>query len=142
MFCRICLVFNHIIKILSHLILKRFRIMIKQGIRLCVWLCILCVSFSCYAQQKTNVNRDIDIVKVYEQTIKEGYPTLEIYQKLANAQYFRNNYAEAKKWFEKWFDMEMPKEATPKYRYKQTLKALKISVENNKYLAVVTPPSH
>jgi membrane-associated HD superfamily phosphohydrolase len=98
---------------------------------------IFFLSFTAVAQQKTNVNTDIDIVKVYEQTVREGYPTLEIYQKLATTQYFRSNYKEAKKWFEKWFEMEAPKDKVALVRYKQTLKALRVSFENNKYLAVV-----
>lgn len=101
-----------------------------------VFLSLIFISFASVAQQKTNVNTDIDIVRVYEQTVNEGYPTLEIYQKLATTQYFRSNYKEAKKWFEKWFEMEMPKDKSVLLRYKQTLKALQVSFENNKYLAV------
>jgi len=108
----------------------------KQSPKLLVFVLTLFISFTGLSQKKMNVNKDIDIVKVYEQTIKEGYPTLEIYQKLANAQYFRSNYKEAKKWFEKWFEMEMPKDETSKYRYTQTLKALKVETKKNKYLAV------
>ncbi|QIE59521.1 hypothetical protein G5B37_08080 [Rasiella rasia] len=103
-----------------------------------VCLALFC-SLSVTAQtKKTDVNTDVDIVKVYEQVVKEGYPTLEIYKELAMAQYFRSNYKEAKKWFEKWFDLEMPKDAAAKHRYKQTLRALKVSAKNNKYLAVAT----
>ena len=100
-------------------------------------LLFLFASVSAVSQtKKTDVNTDVDLVKVYEQVVKEGYPTLEIYQELATAQYFRSNYAEAKKWFEKWFEMEEPKDKTVRHRYKQTLRALKVSTKNNKYLAV------
>lgn len=109
----------------------------EQSPKLIAFVLLVFISFTGFSQKKAKVNRDIDIVKVYEQTIKEGYPTLEIYQKLANAQYFRSNYKEAKKWFEKWFEMEMPKDETSKYRYKQTLKVLKVDARKNKYLAVV-----
>lgn len=108
----------------------------EQHPRLIAFVLLLFISFTGLSQTKTEVNRDIDIVKVYEQTIKEGYPTLEIYQKLANTQYFRSNYKEAKKWFEKWFEMEMPKDETSKYRYRQTLKVLKVDAKKNKYLAI------
>ena len=101
---------------------------------------LLFVSFVGFSQQKTTSSTKIDIVKVYEQTIKEGYPTLEIYQKLANTQYFRSNYKEAKKWFEMWFEMEPPKDETPRYRYRQTLKALNVETKKNKYLAVSKSP--
>ena len=100
---------------------------------------IVCTTFSMMLSAQSNnidVNTDVDIVKVYEQVVKEGYATLDIYKELATAQYFRSNYSEAKKWFEKWFELETPTDKTIKHRYKQTLRALKISTMNNKYLAV------
>ncbi len=73
---------------------------------------------------KTDVNKDIDVVRVYEQVVDEGYGTPFIYENLANAYYFRNEYNQALKWFEKLFETE--KEVTPeiKQRYQQTLKAV------------------
>ncbi|RDK88817.1 hypothetical protein [Marinirhabdus gelatinilytica] len=109
----------------------------EQRPKLLALTILLVCSIAGFSQQKINVNKDIDVVKVYEQTVKDGYPTLEIYQKLATAHYFRSNYEDAKKWFEKWFEMELPKDPTAKYRYRQTLKALKVSAKNNKYLAVI-----
>lgn len=108
----------------------------RRAPKLCAFLFLFFLTIVAFSQQKTDVNRDIDIVKVYEQTVEEGYPTLEIYQKLANAQYFRSNYREAKKWFEKWFEMEVPKDKAVLLRYKQTLKALRVSFKDNKYLAI------
>lgn len=89
------------------------------------------------ATAQTDVNRDIDVAKVYEQVVKEGYGTPTIYLKLANQYYFQNNYKNAKKWYEKVFEDE--EKATDKmllFRYKQTLKALKINWDKNPYLAV------
>ncbi|WP_432411951.1 hypothetical protein [Rasiella sp. SM2506] len=109
----------------------------EHSSKLIAFVLLLFISFTSLSQKKTDVNKDIDIVKVYEQTIKEGYPTLEIYKKLANTQYFRSNYKEAKKWFEKWFEMELPKDETSRYRYHQTLKVLKVDTKKNRYLAIV-----
>ncbi len=108
----------------------------EQHYKIIIFMLLLFISSTGFSQEKSQVNKDIDIVKVYEQTIKEGYPTLEIYKKLANTQYFRSNYKEAKKWFEKWFEIEMPKDETSRYRYQQTLKVLKLDTKKNKYLAV------
>ena len=83
---------------------------------------------------KTNVNKDIDVTKVYEQVVKEGYGTPKVYKKLANAHYFKSNYTEAKKWFETLFEAEEVTDETILYRYSQTLKALEISLDNNPYL--------
>ena len=88
-------------------------------------------------KSKTDVNKDIDLVKVYESYVQDGYGTASIYQKLANANYFKNNYSEAKKWFEKLFDLEKLKDPTLKFRYKQSLKALNINPEDSTYLSAV-----
>lgn len=85
---------------------------------------------------KTDVNKDIDVVKVYEQVVREGYGTPDIYKKLANGYYFQGEYGDAKKWFETLFEAEETKDKILLFRYKQTLKALNISFDTNKYLAV------
>jgi len=100
-----------------------------------LFVCIYSFSFSQNEKENT-VNTDIDIVKVYTQVVKEGYGTPQIYLELANGYYFRSNYAESKKWFEKLFDSEETTDETLLYRYKQSLKALGIFSENNTYLAV------
>ena len=98
---------------------------------------IACFFMMLTANAQTNVNKDIDVAKVYEQVVKEGYGTPTIYLKLANEYYFQNDYANAKKWYEKVF--EEKDKATDKmllFRYKQILKALKLNVDENPYLAV------
>ena len=97
-------------------------------------LCFL-TAFSSMAQ--TDVNKDIDVAKVYEQVVKEGYGTPTIHLKLANEYYFQNDYINAKKWYEKVFENEKPTDKMLLFRYKQTLKALKLDLENNPYLAVL-----
>jgi len=91
------------------------------------------VSFS-QTQVGVDVNKDIDLVKVYTQVVNEGYGTISIYKELANAQYFRSNYTESKKWFEKLFSEVESQEKIHLYRYKQSLKALKLYKEDNIYL--------
>mgnify|MGYP001569149062 CR=1 FL=1 len=75
-------------------------------------------------EKKINVNKDIDLVKVYKQVIKEGYGTPSIYKDLANETYFRSNYKESKIWFEKLFVEIKVTDPTLIYRYNQSLKAL------------------
>ena len=105
-----------------------------------LFLLLFCGFFTLQAQSSTsaqtiNVNKDVDVVKVYEQVVKEGYGTPFIYKKLANAHYFKSNYKDAKKWFEKLFAEEKPTDATLKFRYKQTLKALNIYSPENRYIS-------
>ena len=86
------------------------------------------LSFS-QTQEKVDVNKDIDVVKVYLQVVKEGYGTPFIYKELANAFYLRGNYSESKKWFEKLFAEEETPDATMKFRYNQSLKALGLNTD-------------
>lgn len=103
----------------------------------CVFLCCTMMAFS---QAKppvktTSINKDVDVTKVYEQVVKEGYGTPFIYKELANAYYFKSNYPKAKQWFEALFTVEKPTDETLRFRYKQTLKALRLYNEKNVYLS-------
>lgn len=97
---------------------------------------LLC-SLGIVAQNNTpvDVNKDIAITKVYEQVIKEGYGTPKVYLDLANAYYFEGNYQKARQWYEKLFETQTITKEIVLFRYKQSLKALKVSLEKNKYLA-------
>lgn len=96
----------------------------------------LMLSGSCFAQAKqvTDVNRDIDVAVVYEQVVREGYGTPAVYLKLANAYYFKNQYEDAKKWFETLFEEVEPTDKLVLFRYTQTLKALGLDLTNNPHL--------
>ena len=85
--------------------------------------------------EKPDVNKDIDLMRVYEQYVKDGYGTPAVYKKIANGYYFKNEYVSAKKWLEVLLQAD---DATPKMyvnRYIQTLRALDIDTANNKYLS-------
>lgn len=97
---------------------------------------VLCLFGGVSSFAQTDVNKDIDLAKVYEQVVKEGYGTPEIHLKLANEYYFQNNFTKAKEWYEKVFENEKPTDKMLLFRYKQTLKALNVNLEQNKYLAV------
>jgi len=110
-----------------------------NGIPPLTFLLYLFISFSSVAQNsktlKIDVNKDVNLVKVYENVALQGYGTAYIYKELANAYYFKSEYVKAKKWFEKLFDVDNNSKATLKHRYRQTLKALGIEFKNNTYLA-------
>lgn len=84
--------------------------------------------------QVKDVNKDIDLVRVYEQVIKEGYGTPKVFLDLANAYYFKDNFLKAKHWYEQHFNSQNHISAKIKFRYKQTLKALEEDFSNNQYL--------
>ena len=96
---------------------------------------LLLSAFPVAVMAQTNVNTDVDRTSVYEQVVREGYGTPKIYKELGNGHYFKGNYAEAKKWFEKLFETEPPTDPKMKFRYRQTLKALNEDIANNPYLS-------
>ena len=105
------------------------------------WLLLVlfvCTSMATFAQsksaEKTEVRKKIDVVDVYEQMALDGDGTPQIYKELAYAYYFKNEYQAAKKWFEKLFEAEEQSDKKVKHRYRQTLKALSIDFEDNRYL--------
>ena len=97
---------------------------------LMAFLITIVVCTTCYTQndasREIDVNTDVDVTVVYEQVVEEGYGTSFIYKELAVAYYFKNDHANAKKWFEKLFEIEGTNDATLRFRYNQTLKALDV----------------
>lgn len=88
----------------------------------------LAFGFSIYAQQSdiasSQKNQFIDVVKVYEKVIEDGYESFQIYEKLATTNFERGQYEEAKKWFEKWFNKDKNPINIAYLKYSKTLKAL------------------
>lgn len=81
-------------------------------------------SFSQSKSHKTDVNKDIDVVRVYEQVVREGYGTPFIYKELASAYYFQSKYDQAVSWFQKLFETEKNADPELTHRYQQALKAV------------------
>jgi len=81
-------------------------------------------SFSQTHSRKTDVNKDIDLVRVYEQVVVEGYGTPFIYKELATAYYFKSEYGKALQWFHKLFAVEKSTDPELAKQYKQALKAV------------------
>lgn len=101
-------------------------------------ICAILFSSVIVAQQQTStidVNKDVDLLVVYEAYVADGYGTPEIYKKLANGNYFRDNYKAAAKWYEKLFETETPIKKIHAFRYKQSLIVLKRDIASNPHLA-------
>lgn len=88
----------------------------------------LTLSLSSFAQQSDvaslQQNQEIDIVKVYEKVVEDGYESVQIFEKLAISNYERGNYTDAKKWFEKWFSKDKNPETIAYLKFSKTLEAL------------------
>tara|TARA_R110000850_G_scaffold190308_2_gene316171 strand:- start:9959 stop:10315 length:357 start_codon:yes stop_codon:yes gene_type:complete len=98
----------------------------------------LALSFSVYAQQSdiaySQKDQFIDVVKVYEKVVEDGYESVQIYEKLATTNFERGQYAAAKKWFEKWFEKDKNPDVTAYLKYSQTLKELREFEKAKHYL--------
>ncbi|MEX0997997.1 MAG: hypothetical protein WDZ45_13185 [Flavobacteriaceae bacterium] len=95
---------------------------------------------SFYAQQSTvassQQDQHIDVVKVYEKVLEDGYESAQIFEKLANSNYERGNYSEAKKWFEKWFSKDKNPKTIAYLKYSKTLEALNEPEKAKHYLSL------
>ncbi len=88
-------------------------------------------SYSQTSPHKTDVNKDIDVVRVYEQVVVEGYGTPFIYKKLATAYYFKSEYGKALAWFQKLFAEEKNTDPELAHLYNQALKAVAAANSSN-----------
>lgn len=82
------------------------------------------VSLGQSTAHKTDVNKDIDVVRVYEQVVRDGYGTAFIYKKLATSYYFKSDYFKALSWFERLFAVEKNQDLELVNQYNQSLKAV------------------
>lgn len=90
-------------------------------------------SFSQAKSHKMDVNKDIDVVRVYEQVVEEGYGTPVIYKELATAYYFKSEYDKAVSWFQKLFAEEKTIDTELARQYNQALKAVAAANSANPY---------
>ncbi len=103
----------------------------RNLLTLLIFASISCFSFSQSKTHKTDVNKDIDVVRVYEQVVKEGYGTPFIYRELAKAYYFKSEYGKALSWFQKLFAEERNTDPDLAQQYSQSLKAVAIESSGN-----------
>lgn len=94
----------------------------------------VCLQFNAFSQNNETKSKDIDIVKVYEKVLEDGYESVQIYQTLANRTYERRQFTDARKWFEKWFELEHNPESMAYLRFARTLEALNETEMAKKYL--------
>jgi len=84
----------------------------------------------------SQADKPINIIKVYEMVVAEGYESSQIFETLATENFYLSNFEEAKKWFEKLFALNPNPEPLAYYRYAKSLEALKDLEKANQYLAL------
>lgn len=99
---------------------------------------VIAFSIASFAQQSDvaslQQNQFIDVAKVYEKVVEDGYESVQIFQKLADTYYSRGNYTEAKKWFERWFQRDKSPEKIAYLKFSKTLDALHEKEKAKHYL--------
>jgi tetratricopeptide (TPR) repeat protein len=96
----------------------------------------LTLHLSTFAQQSDVASINIDVIKVYEKVVEDGYESAQIFEKLANSNYERGHYSDAKKWFEKWFSKDKNPEAIAYLKYSKTLNVLNEPEKAKHYLSL------
>ena len=86
------------------------------------------------ADKKFNNLEYIEAIKIYENLVKKGQGTPQIFEKLANAYYDNASYIEANKWFEKLYELSPNMTSENQYRFSNTLKAASNLVDSEKQL--------
>lgn len=91
------------------------------------------------AQQSEKIkqaDRYIDVVKVYELVVEEGYESAQIFEKLAHSYFAKRNYTEANKWFIKLFEIEKNPKPLSYLQFSKTLKELSEHSKASEYLVL------
>lgn len=84
----------------------------------------------------------VESISIYEDVAKKGFKSIDLFQKLGDANYFNGNLKDANKWYAELFKLNQKVVPEYYYRYAQTLKSvgdqsqadeyLKLFSENNK----------
>ena len=115
----------------------------KNHIHYIIYLTILtCTAVNAQGRKEKKASKQydnfqyVDAITSFEYLISKGYNHLEVYEKLANANYINGKYKEASVWYSELFAFEnIPVEPELYYRYAQTLKSLKQYKESDDLMA-------
>ena len=93
---------------------------------------LLLVTTVSYSQDKSLIKADkkyqneqyIDAIKIYEQLAKKGVVSMELYQRLGDANYFNAKYENAFVWYNKLYELYPDCSSEYLFRYSQCLKSI------------------
>lgn len=96
-----------------------------------IYILLLVTAFS-YSQDKSLLKADkkfkqeqyIDAIKIYEQLAKKGVASMELFQRLGDANYFNAKYENAFIWYNKMYELYPDCSAEYLFRYSQCLKSI------------------
>jgi outer membrane protein OmpA-like peptidoglycan-associated protein/tetratricopeptide (TPR) repeat protein len=92
---------------------------------------LILVTVVSYSQEKSLKKADkkfkqeqyIDAIKIYEQLAKKGVSSIELFQRLGDANYFNANYENAFVWYNKLYELNPNCSSEYLFRYSQCLKS-------------------
>lgn len=76
------------------------------------------------ADKKYNDLAYINAIEIYQKVADKGYKSVDLFQKLGNANYFNANLSEAAKWYGQLFDLGEEVDKEYYYRYSLCLKSI------------------
>lgn len=93
---------------------------------------LLLVTTVSYSQDKSLIKADkkfqneqhIDAIKIYEQLAKKGVTSMELFQRLGDANYFNAKYENAFVWYNKLYELYPDCSSEYLFRYSQCLKSM------------------
>lgn len=78
----------------------------------------------------------VDAIKTYERLYQKGYKSVDMFQKLGNAFYFKSDLENASKWYSELFAITKDLEPEYYYRYAQSLKGIKDYKKADEMMAI------
>ena len=88
------------------------------------------------ADKEYNQYAFVNAIETYEKVAKKGYKSVELFEKLGNANYFQGKLQEANNWYTELFSLNEDLEAEYYFRYAQTLKSVGDYKKANQMMAV------
>ena len=76
----------------------------------------------------------VDAISIYEGVAKKGFKSIDLFEKLGDANYFNANLKDANKWYSELFALNQKVDAEYYYRYAQTLKSVGDYTKADEYL--------
>lgn len=88
------------------------------------------------AEKAFNTEHYVESIALLENLVKKGVSSVDVFEKLADANYLNANYVQAYKWYLKLNGLNYRMDAEHQYRYAQTLKSVGLNEDSKKEMEI------
>lgn len=88
------------------------------------------------AEKAFNTEHYVESISLFESLVKKGVSSVDVFEKLADANYLNANYVQAYKWYLKLNGLNYQMDAEHQYRYAQTLKSVGLNEDSKKEMEI------